>query len=170
MNTRKPTKDRPRPIVGVVLALVIGAGAAGCSGLASEGDAGGPSPPVAPFRVATPPEGQIPSGGFEMSVSQGTQFNDDPLHIGCGWVSGGTYFDEEAQSQREGPHADLTVVVDGKHFDRPLLVRQMSAREGQMIDAAAYRILVEKVYPSGRERSGVVLRIWRRNAGSPGRR
>jgi hypothetical protein len=151
---------RARPSPGVILGLAIGVGAAGCADLALDRNSESLQSPAALFEVTTVPNGQLADGGFEMSVNQGTQFNDNALHIGCGDVDGGPYYDEEAQAPRHGPHAHLTIVVDGKTSGRPRLVQQAAIGEGQLINADAYRILVEKVMPAGADRAWVVLRIW----------
>ena len=92
--------------------------------------------------------------GFEFSIMEGTQGNFGKLGIGAGYISGGSYFDEE-KVWREGVHADLSIAVDGQ----PSQFRQTEVHEGQRLEVAGYRIFIEKIVPDA-GRGTIIVRIW----------
>lgn len=102
---------------------------------------------------AAAPSADSTTGGFEMSVTEGTQLNYGPLGIGLGFVGVGTYLDEKNVKQY-GLHASLSIAIEGQ----PSLFQQPDVREGQTLSVAGYRILVEKIIPG--EKGVVVLRLW----------
>jgi|SRR5579863_136560 len=91
--------------------------------------------------------------GFEWSITEGTQFNFGKLGIGAGYMGGGLYLDEK-NVRRTGLHASLDIQVDGE----PSLFQQPDVHEGQTLEVAGYRILIEKIIPG--EKGVVVLRVW----------
>ena len=69
-----------------------------------------------------------------------TQGNVGPLGIGVGYVGGGPYLDENGV-RRDGLHASLAISVQ----DKPSAFQQPDVHEGQTLEAAGYRILIDKI-------------------------
>ncbi|HTW36520.1 MAG TPA: hypothetical protein VMD53_18015 [Rhizomicrobium sp.] len=92
-------------------------------------------------------------GGFELSIVESTQGNIGAIGIGVGYVGGGPYLDENGV-RRNGLHAGLAISV---HHD-PSAFQQPDVHEGQTLEAAGYRILIEKIIPEGR--GSVIVRVW----------
>lgn len=91
--------------------------------------------------------------GFEWSIEQGTQFNFGKLGIGARSVDGGPYVDEK-NVRHDGPHAGIDITVEGD----PSKFQQPEVREGQILEVAGYKILIEKIIPG---RKGIIiLRVW----------
>ena len=88
-----------------------------------------------------------------MSIMQGTQLNLPELSIGAGYMGSGPYLDEKGV-RRDGLHADLSLAVHGQ----PSQFQQPDVHEGQTLEVAGYRILIEKINPDD-ERGSIVLRI-----------
>ena len=91
--------------------------------------------------------------GFATSIMSGTQLNIGKLSIGAGYMGGGPYFDEK-NVRREGLHASLDITIE----DDPSKFQQPDVHEGQIVEVAGYRILVEKIIPGNR--GNLVLRLW----------
>ena len=91
--------------------------------------------------------------GFELSIMESTQGNVGPLGIGVGYVGGGPYLDENG-ARRDGLHASLAVSVQ----DKPSAFQQPDVHEGQTLEAAGYRILIDKIISEGR--GSVIVRVW----------
>lgn len=96
---------------------------------------------------------QDASEGFVMSVMESTQLNLGEISIGAGGIYVGPYLDEKGV-RRVGLRADLSISVAGA----PSQFQQLKVREGQTLQAAGYRIFVEKLNPGAR--GSVVLRLW----------
>jgi hypothetical protein len=96
-------------------------------------------------------------GGFEFSIMESTQGNFGKLSIGAGYMGGGAYLDDKGV-RREGLHASLTITIHGQ----PSQFQQPDVHEGQTLNVAGYRILVEKIIPENGaddRRGTIVLRI-----------
>lgn len=91
--------------------------------------------------------------GFILSIMSTTQGNFGKLGIGAGYMGGGPYLDEQ-NVRRNGLHASLSIAVEGE----PSLFQQPDVHEGQTLEAAGYRIFVEKIDPG--TRGAIVLRLW----------
>ena len=102
-------------------------------------------PPAAASTKADP--------GFEWSIEEGTQFNFGKLHIGAGYMGGGPYMDEK-NVRRNGLHAGIQIAID----DDPSKFRQPDVHEGQILEVAGYKILIETIIPG--ERGTIVFRVW----------
>lgn len=94
-----------------------------------------------------------PDAGFEWSIEEGTQFNFGKLSIGAGYMGGGTYLDEKGL-RRDGLHADIDITIEGD----PSKFQQPDVHEGQILEVAGYRILIEKIIPG--EKGTIVFRVW----------
>lgn len=91
--------------------------------------------------------------GFELSIMESTQGNIGVIGIGVGYVGGGPYLDENGV-RREGLHASLEISV----ANRPSAYLQPDVHEGQTVEEAGYRILIERIIPEGR--GYVIVRVW----------
>lgn len=91
--------------------------------------------------------------GLELSIMESTQGNIGALGIGVGYVGGGPYLDENGVPQN-GLHASLEISVQ----DKPSAFQQPDVHEGQTLEAAGYRILIDKIIPEGR--GTVAVRVW----------
>jgi hypothetical protein len=94
-----------------------------------------------------------PDEGFIATIMSSTQGNFGKLGIGAGYMGGGPYLDEQ-NVRRQGLHASLTLSVDGE----PSRFQQLDVHEGQRIEVAGFRILVEQINVG--TRGTVVLRLW----------
>lgn len=103
--------------------------------------------------LANPAAVANPDPGFESSVEQGTQLNFGKLGIGVGSVLRGPYLDEK-KIHRQGLYATLEIGVEGE----PSQFRQADVHEGQTLEVAGYRILVEKIIATGK--GTVILKMW----------
>jgi hypothetical protein len=92
--------------------------------------------------------------GVKLSIMQSTQGNVGALGIGVGYVGGGPYLDEHGV-RRNGLHAGLAISVR----DKLSAYQQPDVHEGQTLEAAGYRILIEKILPE--DRGWVILRVWK---------
>ncbi len=107
---------------------------------------------MAALAQYAPSSGARRSGGEPIISIQGsTQWNMGDLSIGASNVLTGPYLDER-NHRHYGLHATLTFAVDGN----PAQFRQLDVAEGQMVDAAGRRFMVDKIDPEGQ--GSVVLR------------
>lgn len=91
--------------------------------------------------------------GFEWSVVEGTQFNFGDLSIGAGYMGSGLYLDEK-NVRRNGLYASLSFADYGD--DTPS--QQRDVHEGQTLEFAGYRILIERIVPG--QKGLVVFKVW----------
>ena len=103
------------------------------------------NPPVAASTKTDP--------GFEWSIEGGTQFNFGKLSIGAGYMGGGPYLDEK-DVRRNGLHAGIDITIEGD----PSKFQQPDVREGQILEVAGYKILIEKIIPG--QKGTIILRVW----------
>ena len=103
---------------------------------------------------ASPVHGEA-NKGFELSIMESTQGNVGPLGIGVGYVGGGPYLDENGV-RRNGLHAGLAISVE----DKPSAFQQPEVHEGQTLEVAGYRILIEKILLEFEDRRWVIVRVW----------
>jgi len=113
--------------------------------------------------AGAPAAGGSAESGLVLSVMSTAQLNFDKLGIGAGYMGGGPYLDEKG-ARRDGLHASLSIAVQGE----PKLFSQPDVREGQALEVAGYRILVEKINPG--PRGTVVLRLWSPPKAPPARK
>jgi len=109
--------------------------------------------PAAPVTPAAAPADKAETAGTLLTIPAETQGTFGKLDIGVGYVGGGPYLDEKG-ARRSGPHASLSIAVDGA----PDQFSQPDVREGQTLFVADHRIRVEKVETEGK--GVVVLRLW----------
>lgn len=85
---------------------------------------------------------------------ESAQLNFGKLGIGAGGIGSGPYLDEK-EVRRMGLHASLSIAVNGD----PSKFSQPDVHEGQTLEVAGYRIIVEKISPDN-NRGTVVFRLW----------
>ena len=112
-------------------------------------------PAMASAQDAPPAKVVQPDAGFAMSIREGTQGNFGKLGIGAGSMGAGSYLDDKGVL-RSGLHAALSIAVEGE----PSLFRQIDVSEGQTVEVAGYRIIIDKIVPQD-EKGTVILRIER---------
>jgi len=102
---------------------------------------------------AAPASAPAKDVGFEWSIEEGAQFNFDKLSIGLGYTGGGPYLNVVG-AMMDGLHARVEITVEGD----PSKFRQADVCEGEILLAAGYRILIEKIIPG--QKGILVLRVW----------
>lgn len=77
----------------------------------------------------------------------------DGFSLGAGDMGAGPFLDEKGVRQ-DGLHADLSIAVNGK----PSKHEEVDVREGQTVEFAGYRVLLEKVLLAGK--GTIVFKVW----------
>lgn len=95
---------------------------------------------------------QAARADLALSITEGTQGNVGGLGIGVVDVGRGAYLDAR-KAPRNGPHATLSIAVDGK----PALFRQVDIGEGQAVDVAGWHIVIDKIVTDAPSQRGVVV-------------